>query len=124
MSIELRRAEIWRKLNDPEVGHPVALAVNPRITAFVVQFARRFGGDKFPLKSIYKIPFDPRIAEAYGLARLGPDVKLPRQDDLTVLSKHLPPLGLLEHLEESSFFRLTERGMELAENEELGARAP
>ena len=75
------------------------------------------------MESIYEVEFDADIAESYGLQRLGTNNKLPRQDDLTVLSKHLAPLGLLEHLEESRFFRLTQNGLDLARNERLGAEA-
>jgi hypothetical protein len=106
-----------------QVGHPVTERVTDRQKAFIVQFYRRFGRENFDLAQIQDVEFDETIASTYNLSRLGSRGKLPRQDDLTALTKHLGQRGLLVHLNGSKSFRLSETGAEIAEAETAGAEA-
>ena len=119
---EKRAAQIHKRLCDPQIGHPEAREVSDRQIAFLVQFARRFGTSVFSLSDIEGIEFDEDIVNAYGLRRLGAN-KLPRQDDLTALSKHLGLYGYLVHMNGSRNFRLSTLGYEAAINAISGAEA-
>ena len=108
-----RAAKIHERLVNVELGHPEAEDVSLRQEAFLVQFERRFQNRNFELDEIEKVEFDADIADCFGLSRLG-NGKLPRQDDLTVLSKHLGQRGYIIHLKGSSQFRLSTIGYEAA----------
>ena len=120
-AIEKRRKEMLSR-HIGSVGHKPPNKVTDRMKAFVVQLERRFGGEVFGIGAVYKEEFEEDVARRYGLRLLGHNT-LPKMDDLTVLAKHLPAFELLEHLNESRAFRLTEKGLAVAEAEKASQDA-
>lgn len=114
-SLAARARVLHERLVNLNVGHPIARDLSNRDRAHLAQYYERFGRGNFSLADIFKVDLSDAIIDRFSLVREG----TLRQDDMTVLTKRLGPLGHLIHLNGSQGFRLSESGIAIAEETAL-----